>query len=161
MVNNNPNVIQALVDAGADVNAKNADGNTPLLLAARYVGNPEIIDILLKSGANIEEPNKDGYTPLFSSIANGSHPNVAIEFIKNKADVNAAAGENKITPLMYAMSYDVSAAPVVVKALIDYGADVNAKDAKGQSVFDYSQKSYSKDKVKEYTQILLDAKNKK
>ncbi|MCL2484724.1 MAG: ankyrin repeat domain-containing protein [Endomicrobia bacterium] len=158
---NEPRVIRALIDAGADVNAKDAIGYTPLLIAARHSWTkPENVEILIKSGANIEEKNKDGYTPLMRAIGS-SRPENVIVLIKAGANVNITIDENKITPLMYAMSNAVSIEPIVVKALIDYGADIDAKDAKGQSVFDYSRQSYSKEKVKEYTQILLDAKNKK
>ncbi|MDR1940928.1 MAG: ankyrin repeat domain-containing protein [Endomicrobium sp.] len=158
---NKANIAQALIDAGADVNAKNYAGDTPLLIAARYELYPDVIDILLKAGANIEERSKNDFTPLFRAIANTAYPDIAVELIKNKADVNAVSGRDKITPLMHAMQRDISAEPHIVQALIDYGADINAKDAAGRSVSDYSQKSYSKDKVKEYTQILLNAKNKK
>ncbi|MCL1874987.1 MAG: ankyrin repeat domain-containing protein [Synergistaceae bacterium] len=48
--NTNPEVISALVMAGADVNEKNNNGLTPLMLAARINPNLEVITTLLNHG---------------------------------------------------------------------------------------------------------------
>lgn len=45
-INNNADIINILVNAGADVNAKNADGNSPMIFAAT-MGNTEIAKILI------------------------------------------------------------------------------------------------------------------
>ena len=55
--------VRAQLDGGVDVNARDADGNTPLLLAAVYAG-PEFVELLLKKGANVNARNKLGATPL-------------------------------------------------------------------------------------------------
>ncbi len=51
-VNTDPEVIIALVQAGANVNARAEDGITPLHLAAYYNQNPDVIMTLLKIGAD-------------------------------------------------------------------------------------------------------------
>ena len=43
-----------LIDRGADVNARNEHGQTPLHLAAYRSEDPEIFALLLDSGADIE-----------------------------------------------------------------------------------------------------------
>src|SRR5262249_15366349 len=55
--------VHAQLDAGVDVNARDADENTPLLLAAVYTG-PECVELLLKKGADVNAKNKSGVTPL-------------------------------------------------------------------------------------------------
>ncbi|MBR1604047.1 MAG: ankyrin repeat domain-containing protein, partial [Synergistaceae bacterium] len=58
----NPEVIKLLIDAGADVNARNEDGKTALMAAARYNQNPEVIETLVDVGADVNARNEDGET---------------------------------------------------------------------------------------------------
>jgi len=50
--NDNPEVLQILLNAGARIDYRDENGMTPLMFAARYNGNFEVIWILLNSGAN-------------------------------------------------------------------------------------------------------------
>jgi uncharacterized protein len=47
-----PEQSQMLIDAGADVNAQNDVGDTPLIEAVRR-GNQKLVQLLLKSGASV------------------------------------------------------------------------------------------------------------
>jgi ankyrin repeat protein len=58
-----PNIVQALLAAGADVNAKTASGLTPLHYAAR-IGRVDIVRLLLARGASVSPQDQDGDTPL-------------------------------------------------------------------------------------------------
>ena len=55
--------VKLLIERGADVNAKDANGNMPLNYAAQF-DNLEVISLLLDKGANINAQNKFGITPL-------------------------------------------------------------------------------------------------
>lgn len=48
--------VEALVNAGADVNAKGDQGGTPLFNAV-IGGNPDVVAFLLKAGADVNIPN--------------------------------------------------------------------------------------------------------
>jgi ankyrin repeat protein len=61
--NESPEVITVLLDAGANVNARNDSGGTPLHMAAKYNENPEVIIVLLDAGADGTAVNEDGLTP--------------------------------------------------------------------------------------------------
>jgi ankyrin repeat protein len=52
-------VLTELVQAGAHINAKNQDGNTPLILAAK-ISTPEVITTLLQLGADLKIKNNSG-----------------------------------------------------------------------------------------------------
>ena len=52
-----------LIEAGADLNAQNSDGNTPLLRAA-CENRAELASVLIKVGAKLDVQNNDGYTAL-------------------------------------------------------------------------------------------------
>jgi len=56
-------VVKFLISKGADVNAKDNFGITPLL-AATYEGHVDVVDILLKKGADKNVKGPDGMTPL-------------------------------------------------------------------------------------------------
>ena len=49
-----------LLDRGADVNARDSDGWTPL----HSPGSPEVAALLLKRGADVNARDNGGYTPL-------------------------------------------------------------------------------------------------
>ncbi|MFN8971619.1 MAG: ankyrin repeat domain-containing protein, partial [Alphaproteobacteria bacterium] len=55
--------VQALLEAGAEIEARDNDGYTPLHRAARY-GHTATVRALLASGAEIEARNNDGVTAL-------------------------------------------------------------------------------------------------
>ena len=55
--------VQAKLDKGVDVNAKNVDGHTPLHFAAMK-GHKEIAELLIATGTNVNAKNKAGQTPL-------------------------------------------------------------------------------------------------
>ena len=48
----NAAMVEALIEAGADVNAITSDSDFPLLLAAK-IGNPQLIKLLLQKGADV------------------------------------------------------------------------------------------------------------
>jgi cytohesin len=55
--------VMVLLDAGADVHARDVDQNTPLHIAAKAL-HPDIVRTLVERGANIDARNKDGDTAL-------------------------------------------------------------------------------------------------
>jgi len=59
----NVQVVLACITAGADVNARNERGYTPLYRTARYIHNPAVITALMKAGANGAAANDHGKTP--------------------------------------------------------------------------------------------------
>ena len=56
-------VARALIEGGANIEARNADGATPLIIAA-FFGHEEIVRMLVHAGANLDAHNKMGYTAL-------------------------------------------------------------------------------------------------
>src|SRR5436309_213847 len=64
----NRKVIQALIDAHADVNAPQPDGSTPLAWAT-YQDDTDIADQLLKAGAKVDIADQYGETPLTLACA--------------------------------------------------------------------------------------------
>ncbi len=59
-LNPKPEVVEALVKSGIDVEAKDKDGNTPLLVAAMHNQNLQVVEKLIGLGADINVINSDG-----------------------------------------------------------------------------------------------------
>jgi ankyrin repeat protein len=73
-------IVRMLANAGANVNARDNDGDTPL----HGIFLTDVEEELLKLGADVNTKNKDGETPIFTNVDNDS---VAL-FIKYGADLN-------------------------------------------------------------------------
>ncbi len=63
-INNSVKIIEILIKAGAELNIKDYNGNTPLHIASRS-GYKELVEILIKSGADVNIKNNKGQTYQF------------------------------------------------------------------------------------------------
>jgi ankyrin repeat protein len=87
----NPENASILIKAGADVNARDSNGVTPLIDAA-ILSSYEVMYVLLESGADIRATDNEGFPASFEIIAYGENPNLmpnkwrekCMEFMKNK-----------------------------------------------------------------------------
>jgi ankyrin repeat protein len=64
-------VVELLITAGADVNARDNDGWTPLHVAA-YKGHAAVAEVLLAVGADPNKHNAGGWTPYHFALVRGS-----------------------------------------------------------------------------------------
>ena len=67
--NGHDGVVQALIDAGCDIEAT-VTGFTPLFVAASF-NFPRIVEILVRAGADIHARSKTGATPLHAAQSRG------------------------------------------------------------------------------------------
>lgn len=89
-------VAVTLIEAGADLDAKNVDGNTPLIRAA-CEGRTELASVLVKVGAEIDAQNEDGYSALILAKRRGH-----LEIV----DLLLAAGADKTLVTDLGTTYD-------------------------------------------------------
>jgi ankyrin repeat protein len=111
-----------LIESGADVNAADALGTTPLMWAARY-GNAAIVDRLLRGGADAAAQNVFGVTPMSEAALIGSEP-VIQKLLAAGVDPNSPNPEGETALMLVVRTGRIDAA----EALITAGADVNAKE---------------------------------
>jgi ankyrin repeat protein len=125
---------QVLIDAGANVNAKNNYGAfTPADLGAVFSSNSHQDPVSLLSAHGVDTRDmRNGYTPLHLCLFASRHKEIMQLLIAKGADVNAQASSGA-TPLYFAVLRDQ---PDDVKFLIDKGANVNLADAYGGTVLD-------------------------
>ena len=162
----NAQMIQLLLDHGADINKKGCSGLTPLHRAITYGKNREAIDLLIKQGADIHARDNRHETALRKAVRQGDDQTIE-QLLKNQADIydtseiqgnnslhiaaeyyqaskdsmiillkqnklNINATNNyKETALHCASRSDKTVEKVDV--LLNYGADINAKNISGKT----------------------------
>lgn len=86
----------ALLNDGANVNARTTSGATPLYVAARE-NKFEVVQVLINRGANLNLPGEGGWSPLYAATYNG-HLRVIHILLEAGADINARTKQDD-TPL--------------------------------------------------------------
>jgi len=117
-----------LIESGADIKIKDAEGFDALLWAAHY-GNLEIIDLLLGKGADIESQDSSGETPLMCAVSNGN-----LEVINLLLDRGANIESRDFqgwTPIKLTVS--ASNSVNTARLLIKRGANLNAKNKESKT----------------------------
>jgi ankyrin repeat protein len=136
---NHPEIVALLLANGADVNARSGAlhvtdfsetqhyGDTPLMLALLSYYHKEVVELLVTHGADVNIALSNGDTPLSRAIdrnlaydvklllANGANPD-------GEGAVSQAARAGKVE---------------ILKIMLDYGADPNAKDYAGHTPLFY------------------------
>ena len=127
----NSEMLQYLINHGADLDTRLHDGNTAIHIAIDR-RNYNALKILVENNADINAQNVNGESPLHESI--GKDFDAFIYLLEHGANVNAR-DKNMETPLHYIFRedrswnnpFDEQAALALIKA----GSDVNAKNDKG------------------------------
>jgi ankyrin repeat protein len=115
-----------LLDAGADVNAKNRRGSTPLHWA---IDDEAKVRLLLARGANVNAKQVEGRTPLYQAASIGNGMAVVRLLLANGADPNRAMANGR-TPLMAAASRGDFE---MMRALVDAKASVDVRNGAGET----------------------------
>jgi len=125
-------VVEALIQAGADVNAKTKDNVTPLILSVDMAfGQPDIALALIRAGADVNAAEEDGDTALIVATTESSFE-VFQTLLERGANPNAR-GLNGGTALHYAA---MNAFLDRAKLLLEHGADPTIPDSVGKTPYD-------------------------
>ena len=121
----NLETVAMLIEAGADIHARDGNGETPLLRAGYYGGfrNREIIEILVEAGADVNDRNEHGWTVLERALGSPADrvTDIVRRLLELGADVNAPGISSP--PLHRAASQGDN--PELVRMLLAAGAEVN------------------------------------
>ncbi|EHK44874.1 HET protein [Trichoderma atroviride IMI 206040] len=94
-------IANLLLEKGANIEAKDNEGRTPLLRATTIYENSEAIKLLLQYGADIEAKDNEGRTPLSWVIIVYQNSEVIRLLLKYGANIKAKDNEGR-TPLSWA-----------------------------------------------------------
>lgn len=140
--------VQAMVEAGADVNTTQPDGATALHWAAHWE-DLDTARYLIEAGANVNAANHLQVTPLLMAAANGQAELVEA-LLAAGADANAALTSGETALMSAARAGSVAA----VRSLLRRGADANAREqTRGQTALMWAVAN----RHPGVTQLLLDA----
>jgi len=133
-----------VADLLLSLNATKIEVRTPqdenALMMAALGGHEALVKTLIGKGADV---NKTGWAPLHYAATKG-HVNVIRILLEHHAYIDAES-PNKSTPLMMAAMYG---SPEAVKLLVDEGADVNLKNDKQMTAYDFAVQANRTDSAK-------------
>lgn len=132
--------VTELVKIGADINAKDLKGRTPLFYALNKK-NPDFVEFLIHSGANVNVSDITMMSPLLWVVTKRDLTLVKI-LLNAGANVNYQ-GEEGWTPLHYAVLYKLKK---IIQLLVESGADIHIREMEGLTPLAMAS-DYPKDKL--------------
>lgn len=128
VVGGNNEITRLLLEKGANLEAKNFSGMTPLhlLSAAYHLERTGTLLLLLEKGAQVNTIDKNGATPLHTVAENNFAPFVKV-LLEHGADIEMKHMKYGTTPLHTAI---LSWKPGIetIEILLAHGANINARD---------------------------------
>ena len=124
-VTNNPAILQFLMDAGADINARDKNGENALISAAGRNPCLEVTKFLLSLGFDTEERDSEGFTPTLNAARWQENVDVLIELVKAGASTTVVTNNGETMFHLSAMN-EFSAMTDYIKTLFSTSQTDNA-----------------------------------
>ena len=126
MLNVGASTFSVLINGGADVDARNKEGVTPLAIAVQK-NDFETVKLLTAAGADIHTQDTNGNSPLSIALASSSE---MLEAVVNESNADLT-DSNGNTPLHLALLCDAPLAKI--QYIISLMKDVNTRNKDGNS----------------------------
>lgn len=150
-----PKIAKLLLESGAEVNAQNRRGATPLLYAcdprpqihesSNSQNQATMIRLLIHHGANLNHQDQNGASAMHRAVRARS-PAAVSELLKAGASPDIRSKKNGSTPLHLAVQSTGAGGTAgaaaeqteIINLLLQHGADPNEKDARGKTVIEWT-----------------------
>lgn len=129
-------LVKMLLNAGADVNAKDINDCSPIQCAV-YTGDLVLVKTLIDAGADIDNRNATGVTALHDAVL---CCNEAMVHLLLSRGVNVAAGHTLSgdTALHWSALLNIdSSHQGIMRKLMEFGSDLNQSNAVSRTPFNY------------------------
>ena len=129
--------IRELVEKGADINAHNEWGLTPVMLASQYNHSVAVLKEIINDGGDIHECEPKYKSNSLHLAANSSkNPKVIGALLEAGANLEA---KNYLGETALILAVNTNSETKITTELIKLGADINAKDYQGHTVLEYAK----------------------
>lgn len=122
--------LNLLLAHGADLEAKDKNGQTPLVIAICRSQRVETVRYLLDRGADLHVRDKYGRTPLVVAVQKHGSESIVALLLEKGADVEAKDYVHGRTALMVAAK---ESRPGALRLLLEKGASLEKRDDKGDT----------------------------
>ncbi len=120
----NLNMMKEFLELGADINTRNRNGTSALMLSA-FNGHEEVSEFLIEKGIDIGSRDNGGFDALMvASECSKASVNLIKKLLEKGADIHAKSNRGS-TALMAAAKIGH---PEIVELLVRKGADINARN---------------------------------
>jgi ankyrin repeat protein len=131
-----PTIINTLLNAGANVNIQDNEGETALSVAIEEKKNC-IVMLLIKRGADVNSRDKHGYTTLMKAVDSSpyrGYPIIIKNLLCNGALIDARNDQGETALILAA-----ERKPDIVRMLIENRADMNIEDRNGHTALSVAE----------------------
>lgn len=140
-----PELVQTLLEAEADVNARTEEGYTALHMIADAPRDSaempsRLARLLVDAGADLEARQHWGWTPLMRAVVEGSADELGA-LVDAGAELNNQFPCHTLPEFLRGRTTLTAAIdrPEKTRILVDAGVDVSARDAHGQTALEYAR----------------------
>lgn len=148
--NTDPAIFNIFLKASANVNQKDADGNTPFLNAASK-NDLEIVKLLSKNVKNIDLKNNNGQTALMLGYK-GNNPDVVEFLLKKDGDLSLKDASGNTMAFYLLESYNAKKLDefeTKLRILQKKGVKINTVQAEGNTLYHLAAKANNLDLLKQ------------
>ena len=122
--------IKRAIDHGSSATQKDANGVSPIMIAAAHNPDEKVVELLIEHGAQVNERNEKGVTPLIQATRTNTNAAVAAVLIDHGANIKDR-DELGVSPLLGAVTNPNAD---MTRLLLEKGADVHDRNRDGSAL---------------------------
>ncbi len=139
-INGDKEMVELLLEYGADINAEDTKGETALFFAATDTESTEMLEFLIENGADVNHLSHSGVTA--THIAAASSNLDSVKLLKKSGAKMDAVTASGYSIIYYACTPATLPSKDLLEYLVDGGADLTYTDLEENDLADILEKSH-------------------